>query len=366
MEISFNRLDRGYKKYKSEYDNAVIDTLESGHYILGSRVKKFEVEFSDYLDIKYCVALNSGLDALILAFRALGIGHGDEVIVPANTYIASVIGITENGATPIFVEPDEYYNIDANKIEEKITDKTRAILVVHLFGQAAEMSKIKDISIKHNLFLVEDCAQSHGAISNEFVTGTWGDIGCFSFYPTKNLGAFGDAGAIVTNNEKIFEKIKMMRNYGSRIKYQHEIVGINSRMDEIQAALLSVKLKHYKDLRTEREDIALKFLEGINNSAIELPKIREGLEHVWHLFVVRTNERNHFQNYLQDNGISTQVHYPIPIHLSEAYAYLGHMVGSYPIAEYYSEHMISLPLYEGMAEDEIQYVIDVINQYKET
>ncbi|MBV1756283.1 MAG: DegT/DnrJ/EryC1/StrS family aminotransferase, partial [Dethiosulfatibacter sp.] len=333
MKINFNQLDRGYLKFKDEYDKAAIETLESGWYILGSRVGHFEKEFSDYLGTKHCVGLNSGLDALILAIRALGIGQGDEVIVPANTYIASILGITENGATPVFVEPDEYYNLDALKIEEKITSKTKAILVVHLYGQAADMVNIRSIADKHNLYLVEDCAQSHGACFDGKVTGTWGDIGCFSFYPTKNIGAFGDSGSIVTDNDELYEKIKMLRNYGSKVKYQNDILGVNSRMDEIQAALLSVKLKHYTELRTEREAIAYKYLKGIKNPLITLPSVREKAEHVWHLFVVKVDEQEKFQKYLIDSGIVTQIHYPIPPHLSKAYSYLNYGKGDYPITE---------------------------------
>lgn len=364
MRINFNQLDRGYLKYKSEYDEAAIETLESGWYILGSKGEKFETEFSNYLGSKHCVGLNSGLDALILAFRALGIGEGDEVIVPANTYIASVLGITENGAIPVFVEPDEYFNLDATKIEEKITDKTKAILVVHLYGQAADMVNIKAVADKHNLYLVEDCAQSHGASFDGKVTGTWGDIGCFSFYPTKNIGAFGDSGAVVTNNDEFNEKIKMLRNYGSKVKYQNEILGVNSRMDEIQAALLSVKLKHYTDLRTEREAIAYEYLKGIKNPLVTLPNIREKAEHVWHLFVVKLDKRDKFQNYLSENGIATQIHYPIPPHLSEAYKYIDEKQGSYPITEDYAKQIISLPLFEGMTREEIEHVINTINRFE--
>lgn len=364
MEINFNQLDRGYKKYKSEYDNAATSTLESGWYIMGNNGLKFEEDFANFVGSKYCVGLNSGLDALILAFRTLEIGEGDEVIVPANTYIASAIGITENGATPIFVEPDEYYNLDADKIEEHINDNTKAILVVHLYGQAANMKKIKEVADKYNLYLIEDCAQSHGAKFDNKTTGTWGDIGCFSFYPTKNIGAFGDSGAIVTDNEEIYEKMKMLRNYGSKVKYHNEILGVNSRLDEIQAALLSVKLSHYSELRPERELIAKKYLEGINNNNIILPTIREGAEHVWHLFVVRTTNRDEFQKFLADNGIATQTHYPIPPHLSEAYDFLGHTKGDFPITENYANTVLSLPLYEGMADEEIDYVIDIINRYE--
>jgi len=363
MKINFNQLDRGYLKFKQEYDSAAIKALESGWYILGELGEKFEHEFAEFLGSRHCVGLNSGLDALTLAFRALDIGPGDEVIVPANTYIASVIGVTENGAKPIFVEPDEHYNLDADMIEDHITDKTRAILVVHLYGQAANMRKIKDIAQKHNLYLIEDCAQSHGAKFEDKTTGTWGDIGCFSFYPTKNIGAFGDSGAIVTDNPSIYEKIKMLRNYGSKIKYQNEIVGVNSRLDEIQAALLSVKLSHYNSLRTEREDIAEKYLSGIDNNRIEVPRIREHSEHVWHLFVVRTEERDRLQQYLMEHQIATQIHYPIPPHLSQAYSHLGFKSGDLPVTEKYSKTILSLPLYEGMTDEEINYVVAIVNRY---
>ncbi len=363
MKINFNQLDRGYFKYKNEYDQAAIKTLESGWYVLGRNVEKFEREFSSFIGSEYCVGLNSGLDALTLAFRSLNIGAGDEVIVPGNTYIASVLGITENGATPIFVEPDEYYNLDANKIEEKITNKTKAILVVHLYGQAANIRKIKEIADKYNLYLVEDCAQSHGAKFEGKTTGIWGDIGCFSFYPTKNLGAFGDSGAIVTDSKEIYEKMKMLRNYGSKVKYHNEILGVNSRLDEIQAALLSVKLSHYNEIRKEREAIAKRYLEDIKNENIILPTIRESAEHVWHLFVVRVENREKFQGYLKENEINTQIHYPIPPHLSEAYRYLGYKEGDLPLTEQYANTVVSLPLYEGMTEEEMNYVTEIINRY---
>lgn len=363
MKIEFNVLDRQYKIYENEYNEAVLNTLKSGYYILGKEVEIFENNFSNFIGSKYCVGLNSGLDALILAFRALEIGKGDEVIVPANTYIASVLGITENLATPVFVEPDEFYNIDADKIEELITSKTKAILAVHLYGQVANIKKIKEICNKHNLFLIEDCAQSHGAKFDGKTSGTFGDIGCFSFFPTKNLGAFGDAGGIVTDDKAIYEKIKMLRNYGSKVKYYNEIQGINSRLDEIQAALLSVKLNHYNTLRDERETIARQYLKGIINNKIILPKIRKNSEHIWHLFVVRVEERDKFQNYLMNLGINTQIHYPVPPHLSEAYRYLNYNIGSMPITENFSRTVLSLPLYGGMRQEEIEYVIMRINEY---
>lgn len=364
MNISFNQLDRSYQKHNEEYNKAVLDVLESGWYVLGKNVEAFEKKFSTFIGSKYCVGLNSGLDALILAFRALGISKGDEVIVPANTYIASVLGITENGATPIFVEPDEFYNIDISKIEEKITHKTKAILVVHLYGQAADLKVLKDLAKKHKLFLVEDCAQSHGAHFSELMTGSVGDIGCFSFYPTKNIGAFGDAGAVVTNNEKVYEKIRMLRNYGSRVKYRNEIVGINSRLDEIQAALLMVKLRHYQEFVNERIRIAQRYLTEINNELITLPKIRKSAEHVWHLFVIKCKDRNDLQNYLLHYGIDTQIHYPIPPHLSEAYLSMGYKGGDFPITEELADSLLSLPLFDGMASEEVSYVIEILNRYE--
>lgn len=363
MKINFNQLDRGYEKYKEEYQNAAIDVLDSGWYVLGKSVETFENRFSDFIGSDYCVGLNSGLDALILAFRALEIGEDDEVIVPANTYIASVLGITENGATPIFVDPDEFYNIDSTKIEEKISSKTKAILVVHLYGQAANMEEIKRIADKYKLFLVEDCAQSHGAKFKEKTTGAWGDIGCFSFYPTKNLGAFGDAGAITTDNKEIYEKIQMLRNYGSKIKYENEIEGINSRLDEIQAAFLKVKLGHYDELRTERTNIAKAYSESIKNEHITLPEVQTGSENVWHLFPIRTKHRDELQTYLLEKNINTQIHYPIPPHLSKAYQHLGYKKGAFKITEEYANSILSLPLFEGMTKEEIKYVIDMVNQY---
>lgn len=361
--IDFSRLDRAYQKHKKEYDDAVIKTLESGWYVLGENVSMFEKEFSKYIGAKYCVGLNSGLDALILAFRALGIGAGDEVIVPANTYIASALGITENGATPVFVEPDDFYNLDAELIEERITHKTKAILAVHLYGQAANMARIKGIADRHNLFLIEDCAQSHGSKFNGKTTGAWGDVGCFSFYPTKNIGAFGDAGAIVTNSKDTFDKIKMLRNYGSREKYVNEITGVNSRLDEIQASLIRIRLKYYNEAKAEREKIAHMYLEGIKNEKIILPKIREGAEHVWHLFVIQTEYRDQLMSFLAGRNIGTQIHYPIPPHLSGAYENYRYKTGDFTKTERYAETILSLPLFEGMKDEEVEYVIRTTNEF---
>ncbi len=363
MEIMPNRLDRAFFQYQKEYEEKALEVLRSGWYVLGPQVKAFEEEFAAYTGSRYCVGLASGLDALWLAFRVLGIGAGDEVIVQANTYIASVMGITINDATPVFVEPDEYYNIDVAKVESLITEKTKAVLVVHLYGQASNMDELAALCKRNNLRLVEDCAQSHGACFRGQMTGTFGDVGCFSFYPSKNIGAFGDAGAIVTNDEKIAEDMRMYRNYGSRKRYYNEVVGANSRLDELQAGLLRVRLSHVAELTDERTAIARRYLDEIHNELLELPIIREGAESVWHQFVIRCEKRDLLIDYLKDRGIGTIIHYPVPPHLSEAYAYLGHKEGDYPITEGYADTVLSIPMYNGMTSEEQSYVIQVLNEF---
>lgn len=364
MKIQPNRLDRGFYLFQKEFEDKALEVLRSGWYVLGNEVASFEREFASFTQAKYCVGLASGLDALWIAFRVLGIGQGDEVIVQGNTYIASVMGITINGATPVFVEPDEYFNIDASKIEEKITDRTKAILVVHLYGQASNMQPVVEIAQKYNLKVVEDCAQSHGAKYAGKMTGTFGDIGCFSFYPSKNLGAFGDAGAIVTNDEKLANDVKVFRNYGSEKRYYNRVVGTNSRLDEIQAGFLRVRLSHLPELESEKRKICMRYLRELNNDNIQLPKIRDGATHIWHQFVIQTQRRQELIDYLNEKGIGTIIHYPIPPHLSEAYQYLHLEKGTLPITESYAETVLSLPLYNGMSDEEQTYVIEAINQFK--
>ena len=364
MEIQTNRLDRGFYQYQDEFEEAALRVLRSGWYIMGKELAAFEEQFAEYIGAKHCVGLASGLDALWLAFRILGIGEGDEVIVQGNTYIASVMGITINGATPVFVEPDEYFNIDADKIEEKITDKTKAVLVVHLYGQASRMDKITDICKRHNLRLVEDCAQSHGAAFNGKVTGSFGDIGCFSFYPSKNIGAFGDAGAIVTDDDEIAKAMRIYRNYGSEKRYYNMVVGTNSRLDEIQAALLSVRLKHAKEMNKEKQDIAAEYDRRLNNPLIKLPKVREGADHIYHQYVIRCKRRDELMAYLKENGISTIIHYPIPPHLAQAYEYLGHKKGDLPVTETYADEVLSIPMFNGMLKEEVDRTIEVLNAFK--
>ena len=325
----------------------------------------FEKEFSEYIGTKHCVGLASGLDALQIAFRVIGIKEGDEVIVCSNSYIACVMGITMNNGTPIFVEPDEYDNIDANKIEEKITDKTKAILAVHLYGQSCEMDKIMDIANRHSLKVIEDCAQAHGTTWKGKKVGSIGDIGCWSFYPTKNLGAFGDGGAITTNNEEYANEFRVIRNYGSkRIHYENDIIGMNSRLDELQAGLLRVKLKHLDELNGERIDIANRYIEKINNPLIQILQTRPNSNNIYHQFVIHCQKRDQLMEYLKEKEIMTIIHYPIPPHLQKAYDYLGYKEGDLPISEKYAKEVLSLPIYNGLSFEQLDFVIDAINNFK--
>ena len=364
MKIMPNRLDRGFYQYQEEFEKKALEVLRSGWYVLGNEVKQFEEEFASYVGSEYCVGLASGLDALWMAFRILGVGEGDEVLVQANTYIASVMGITMNGATPVFVEPDAYYGIDAAALEDKITEKTKAILVVHLYGQACQMDTVCAVAKKHGLYLVEDCAQSHGACFNGQMTGTFGDIGCFSFYPSKNLGAFGDGGAITTNDPQIAEKMKIYRNYGSEKRYYNMVVGTNSRLDELQAGLLRVRLSHMEELTGEKIRIGERYDRELSNEAFQLPERRDGANHVFHQYVIRTDRREELMKYLDEKGIGTIIHYPIPPHLAQAYEYLGFKKGDFPVTEQIASEVLSIPMYNGMTEEEQAYVIEALNAFR--
>lgn len=363
MKIMANRMDRGFFRYQKEFEDKALEVLRSGWYVLGNEVKSFEEEFAAYTGSADCVGLASGLDALWIAFRVLGIGPGDEVLVQGNTYIASVMGITINGATPIFVEPDEFFNIDTTKLEEKITERTKAILVVHLYGQASKMDTVVELAKKYNLKLVEDCAQSHGARFHGQMTGTFGDVGCFSFYPSKNIGAFGDGGAVVVKDKKLAEDFRIFRNYGSEKRYYNKLVGANSRLDELQAGLLRVRLRHVEECQEERCQIAKRYLEEIRNPRLTLPRVREGATAVWHQFVLRTSHRKELIAYLNEREIGTIIHYPIPPHLSEAYKGLGYERGSFPITEQYADEVLSIPMYNGMTDEEQTYVIEALNRF---
>lgn len=365
MQILANDLKRQYDLHAAEYEAKALEVLRSGWYILGREVEAFEREWAAMVGAKYCVGLASGLDALWIAFRLLGVGAGDEVIVSANAYIACVMGITINGATPVFVEPDEYDNMDADKIEAAITPRTKAILAVHLYGQSCDMAKIMHIARAHGLKVVEDCAQSHGNHFDGRVVGSIGDIGCFSFYPTKGCGAFGDAGCLTTSDPDIADRARVFRNYGSRVRYQNEVVGANSRLDELQAGLLRVKLTHLEAFNAERCRLAARYDAELTNPCLQKPKIRPGADSSWHQYVVHLPGcRDAMAAYLKEKGIGTIIHYPIPPHMSQAYAYLGHKRGDFPLAERYADEVLSLPMYNGMTEDEQGYVIETINAFR--
>ncbi len=363
MKIMPNRMDRGFYQYQEEFEQKVLEVLRSGWYVLGKEVSSFEQEFAAYCGKGQCVGLASGLDALWMAFRQLGIGAGDEVLVQGNAYIACVMGITINGATPVFVEPDDHFGIDVDKIEEKITEHTKAILVVHLYGMASQMDRIQEIASKYNLKVVEDCAQSHGAMFRGQMTGTFGDVGCFSFYPSKNLGAFGDGGAVVVPDEERAKWYKTFRNYGSQKRYYNEVVGANSRLDEIQAGLLRVRLSHLAELTAEKQKIAERYHDEIHNPLIRLPEPIADSVCVWHQYVIRCESRDELISFLNDKEIGTIIHYPIPPHLSEAYRYLGMKEGDLPITEHLAQTVLSIPMYNGMTEEEQTYVIDALNQF---
>lgn len=348
-------------RYKDEIKARIDEILDSGWYLLGEQNKKFESNFAKYCGTKYCIGCANGLDALRLIIKAYGFGVGDEIIAPANTYIASILAITDNGCTPILVEPYlDTYNINPDLIEAKITDKTKAILVVHLYGQAVQMEKIWTLAKKYNLKIIEDSAQAHGAIYNGKRVGSLGDASGFSFYPGKNLGALGDGGAVTTNDEELAQKIRALGNYGSHKKYENIYQGLNSRLDEIQAAVLDVKLKYLDNDNAKRKEIAQYYLKNIKNPLITLPQAYDENSNVWHIFALRVKDRARFQQYLNDNGIQTIIHYPIPPYKQECYKELNYL--SFPITEQIHNEIISIPISPVMSDDEVQKVTEVINR----
>ncbi len=367
IKVPFLDLKAVNLKDHKEISQAVDDVITSGWYLLGDKCKQFEENFAKYCGTRHCIGVANGLDALILILRAykeLGLMHDDdEVIVPANTYIASILAVSANNLKPVLVEPDiNNYLIDVNKIEAAITPKTKAIMVVHLYGQATPMDKVWELAKKYNLKLIEDSAQSHGAYYMDKRCGNMSDASGFSFYPGKNLGALGDAGAITTNDDTLAYHIRALANYGSEIKYKNMYKGVNSRLDEIQAAILDVKLQKL-DVDTEkRRDIAKIYREKITNPKIILPQVTNGEEsHVWHVFVVRTGKRDEFQKYLTEHGIGTIIHYPTPPHKQDAYKELAHL--SLPISEQIHREIISLPISPVQTTEQTKYVIDIVNKY---
>ncbi|HEY5406527.1 MAG TPA: DegT/DnrJ/EryC1/StrS family aminotransferase [Ginsengibacter sp.] len=366
MKIPFVSFEPVNKQIRSEIFSSFENFFDKSWYILGDQVKKFEEDYAHFNKAKYCVGVSNGLDALYLALKTLDIGAGDEVIVPSNTYIATALAVSYTGAVPIFVEPDiNTYNIDPLKIEQAITSKTKAILPVHLYGQACEMEEIMSVAERHNLFIVEDNAQAHGASYKSRLTGSWGKINATSFYPGKNLGALGDAGAVTTDDENLAKKATVLRNYGSEKKYYNELVGYNMRLDECQAGFLSVKLKYLKDWTEQRQEIAgwyTNALKGIDN--LILPLTADNATHVYHVYIVRTLFRDELQRYLTDNGIGTLIHYPIPPYLQKAYEYLGLKRGNFPIAEEIANTCLSLPIWPGMKREMISNIADLLKDFK--
>ncbi len=354
-----------HQPLKEEMMEAFSQFYDRSWFVLGDAVKEFEQAYANFNQVDYAVGISNGLDALHIALKALGIEAGDEVIVPSNTYIATALACSYVGAIPVFVEPNiETYNIDVTKIEAAITAKTKAIMPVHLYGQCCEMESIMRIAEKHNLFVIEDNAQSQGASFNGKLTGTWGNINGTSFYPGKNLGALGDAGAITTNDKALAQKAAVLRNYGSAKKYYNDVIGYNMRLDELQASFLSIKLKHLSQWTTQRQEIAGWYNEGLKDvNEIILPVTAKDASHVYHLYVIRTSQREALQNRLLENGIGTLIHYPIPPHLQGAYKNLGYQKGDFPIAEEIADTCLSLPLWPGMLKGEVEEVTNKISSF---
>ncbi|MDR3626324.1 MAG: DegT/DnrJ/EryC1/StrS family aminotransferase [Ignavibacteriaceae bacterium] len=360
--IEYENLGNVNKFFFEDYVNSFKDTLNSGWFILGTKVKQFEAEFANYLNMKYCVGVASGLDALILSLKAFNFEKDSEVIVPSNTYIATILSIIHCGLKPVLVEPDlKTYNIDPAKIEEKISSKTKAIVVVHLYGKSCNMDPIIDLIKKYNLKLIEDCAQSHGAKYKEKYTGTFGDFGAFSFYPTKNLGALGDAGAVLSNNDNLIIMIKRLRNYGSDIKYYNEVVGYNSRLDEIQAGFLLIKLKRLDEINNHKRNLAQVYLDNLKDDFIK-PCIDKDYYDVYHVFNIRHEKRDLLKEYLLKNNIKTDIHYPVPPHKQKAMK--GFITEQeFPISEEIHRTTLSLPISYSHSIEEIYKVVEVLNRF---
>jgi dTDP-4-amino-4,6-dideoxygalactose transaminase len=351
-----------HSSIREEMRQCFDKVYDSYWYVLGKNVTDFEESYAAFNQTQYCVGLSNGLDALHLALKACGIGEGDEVIIPSNTYIATVLAVSFVGATPIFVEPRlDTYNINPELIEKAITKRTKAIMPVHLYGQSCEMTPIMEIANKYKLFVIEDNAQSQGSTFNGKLTGSWGHVNGTSFYPGKNLGALGDAGAVTTNDAILAEKIRIFRNYGSSKKYHNEVIGYNMRLDELQAAFLSVKLKHLNAWTKQRQEIASWYNEALNGiNGLTLPQTAIGATHVHHLYVIRSENRDELQKNLNEHGIGTLIHYPIPPHIQMAYDHLGYKKGDFPIAEEIADTCLSLPMWPGMKKNHIESISRII------
>ncbi|MDB0025395.1 DegT/DnrJ/EryC1/StrS family aminotransferase [Flavobacteriales bacterium] len=365
VKIPFLDFNSIHEVIRPDLNKAASSVIESGWFVNGAEVTAFEHAWANFLGTDMCIGVSSGLDALELSLRAAGIGEGDEVIVPSNTYIATALASTHVGAKPVFVEPvPSTYLIDVDRIENAISERTKAIIPVHLYGQAADMHSIMALAEKHGLFIVEDNAQAHGSTWEGQRTGSFGHANATSFYPGKNLGALGDAGAVTTNDSQLARQIKMLRNYGSEVKYHNEVIGYNKRLDEMQAAFLSVKLKHLETWTASRQAIAEQYLEGLEGVGdLVLPVTQAKATHVFHLFVVRTNCRDELAAHLKDQGIGTLIHYRIPPHLQPCYADLGHVRGDFPIAEELANTVLSLPIWPGMTAGQVKAVVMAIKGF---
>ncbi|HEX5732535.1 MAG TPA: DegT/DnrJ/EryC1/StrS family aminotransferase [Blastocatellia bacterium] len=364
MEVPFLDLRQAYLEIKAELDEAYLRVMNSGWYILGEEARAFEQEFAAYCGTKHCVGVGNCLDALHMILRAYDVGDGDEVIVPANTYIATWLAVSYAGATVVPVEPIERtYNIDPQLIEAAITPRTKAIIAVHLYGQPADMDPIRAVAQRRGLKVIEDAAQAHGARYKGRRTGTLGDAAGWSFYPGKNLGAYGDAGAITTDDDRLADRIRELRNYGSRVKYYNSHKGFNSRLDEMQAALLRVKLKRLDEWNARRLKVAAAYLELLEGSDLFLPVAAEGAEHVWHQFVIRTARRDDLQEHLASAGIQTLIHYPVPPHLQDAYGEMALTKGSFPVTEAIHGEVLSLPIGPHMSEPNVSRVIQAVRSF---
>ena len=362
--VPFLDLRAAYEELKKEIDEAVARVLGSGYYLLGQEVEAFEREFAEFLNVKYCVGVGNGLDALHLALRALKVGQGDEVLVPSNTYIATWLAVSYAGAVPVPVEPDERtYNIDPEKLEAAITDRTRAIIPVHLYGQPADMGPILEIARKHHLWVLDDAAQAHGACYKGKRVGGLCDITAWSFYPGKNLGAFGDGGAVTTNDSELADRVRVLGNYGSRIKYFNEVRGFNSRLDEVQAAVLRIKLRHLDEWNRRRGQIAELYVQGLKGCDLILPYVPEWAKPVYHLFVVRSGQRDALHQYLKTQGIGALIHYPVPPHLQQAYCEIGLAAGTLPISERIHREVLSLPIGPQVTEAQVETVTRAVCEF---